>query len=103
MSYHTERSSEAKQRKLRLQKERRVKIKLEVRNYKAANGCFCCGEKEPVCLDFHHLDSSEKEVAIANALTNGWSFKRIKKEIDKCVILCANCHRKVHAEILSVG
>lgn len=60
-------------------------------------GCIVCGEQEKACLDFHHL--SDKDAVISQML--GWNDKRVKEEISKCVVLCANCHRKHHAGILS--
>jgi hypothetical protein len=71
-----------------------------VTRYKLLCGCKLCGEKEPICLDFHHL--RDKDRTIANTYRNGWSIKRIKNEIRKCILLCANCHRKVHAGLVSV-
>jgi hypothetical protein len=43
-----------------------------------------------------YADPSEKDVNIANAIGNGWSKKRILREIAKCLPLCSNCHRKLH-------
>lgn len=50
------------------------------------------------CLEFHHKDPSKKEVTLSRAVNNGWSIERMEKEIAKCVVLCANCHRKLHYE-----
>ncbi len=46
-------------------------------------------------MDFHHLGF--KEFNIGDAVTNGLSLKTLKREVAKCVIICSNCHRKVHA------
>lgn len=62
-------------------------------------GCFSCGESSVECLDFHHLNPLEKEIEVS-LLTRRGSKKRILKEVEKCIILCANCHRKVHAKTL---
>ena len=51
------------------------------------------------CLDFHHL--RDKEFNIANEIKN-LSIDNLKKEIDKCIVLCANCHRKLHYYDLSI-
>lgn len=64
-------------------------IKLEL-------SCINCGESDPCCLDFHHTDPSKKEFSLAEAVGRGLSKEKIKKEIDKTQILCANCHRKHH-------
>jgi len=61
--------------------------------------CSICGEKESACLDFHHIDSLEKDFNIAKA--RGSSRNLILKELSKCACLCANCHRKVHANKLN--
>ena len=68
-----------------------------VRDYKAERHCIKCGEDHPACLDFHHRDQTKKEVGMSViARLKGWSKERIMREIAKCDILCANCHRKVH-------
>lgn len=65
---------------------------------KTENGCALCPEKTPCCIDFHHL--SDKEFLLSSRTKT--SITTINKELAKCVCLCANCHRKVHAQILSV-
>jgi hypothetical protein len=64
--------------------------------YKLTLCCEHCPENHPACLDFHHLDPNEKETSVTLAVHRGWGIERIKAEIAKCVILCANCHRKEH-------
>ena len=51
-------------------------------------------------LEFHHVDPNDKERAIS-MMTN-YSYSKIKSEVDKCIILCANCHREVHAGVWSI-
>ena len=65
-------------------------------DYKAERGCCRCPENDPVCLDFNHEDPNEKEISIADAVQRGWGQHSIQKEIDKCITICANCHRKLH-------
>ena len=48
-----------------------------------------------VCLDFHHIDPSKKEGNIAKIITS-ISRKFLLSELEKCIVLCTNCHRKVH-------
>ena len=83
-------------------KERRVRIynfnTRLMRRYKRFCGCVLCREREPVALDLHHVDATEKD-ANPSALCNH-STAALRKEIRKCVVLCSNCHRKVHAGIL---
>lgn len=68
--------------------------------YKRICKCRLCGEAEPVALDFHHLDPNEKDFEPSNLKT--YSRGTIKREVRKCVVLCSNCHRKVHAGLLEV-
>lgn len=81
----------------RRDRNRDEQIKL-MRRYKSFCGCKLCGEKEAVALDLHHTDPSGKDANPSN-LTAG-SRERLVAEIRKCVVLCSNCHRKVHAGIL---
>lgn len=57
-------------------------------------GCQKCGEQRPYLLDFHHVNPAEKEYTIHEM--RGYSLERLQKELDKCVVLCANCHREFH-------
>ena len=77
----------------KLATERRVLLD----EIKLKTGCIKCGYKEhAVALDFDHIDSETKEFTIGTAYTSV-SLKRLYKEIDKCQVLCANCHRiKTH-------
>lgn len=61
-------------------------------------GCCVCGEKDPCCLDFHHL--RDKQFCISNATDR--SISKIKEELEKCIVLCANCHRKLHAKHITL-
>lgn len=58
------------------------------------NGCVECGESDFRCLDFDHLDRTTKESSISSMVGSGLSLARIEKELAKCRIVCANCHRK---------
>ena len=63
--------------------------------------CCCkCSESAIECLDWHHIDPNEKDSNVSALLNNFRSKERILKEIEKCVLLCSNCHRKVHSGTL---
>lgn len=62
---------------------------------KATLKCNRCSESHVACLQFHHLDPTQKDIAIADA-ARSWSKERILTEIEKCEVLCANCHAKEH-------
>ncbi len=81
---------------------RRKEIADWLADYKSKLECTKCGEKTTVCLDFHHLDKSVKDKSLALSIKWGWGKERILEEINKCVVLCSNCHRKFHAGIISL-
>jgi len=64
------------------------------------NGCKFCPEKESCCLVAHHVIPEEKDFSIAKACATGYSANRIKKELEKCVCVCSNCHSKIHAGLI---
>ena len=56
--------------------------------------CADCGVRWPYyVLDYDHLPGSEKEISLARVIEQGWGKTRILKEIAKCELVCANCHR----------
>lgn len=67
-----------------------------INEYKSSLKCEICGECHPACIDFHHKDSSKKDFEISKAVAKGFTKERVLEEIEKCQILCANCHRKLH-------
>ena len=71
----------------------RKKLKKEIDEYKLSKGCHECGyDKHSSALDFNHIDPTTKEFNVAEAWAIGIGRKRIYEEIDKCEVLCANCH-----------
>lgn len=83
-----------KERQITRQGVRRKELVVWVRSLKAI--CGRCGFDNPVALQFHHTDPSTKDITVAQAITNGWSRERLKKEIAKCEVVCANCHAIEH-------
>lgn len=79
-------------------KQRTKKLKKWFKEYKKNFECENCGEDHPACLDFHH--PGEKDSGVTELVSRkNTSKKRIKEEINKCEVLCANCHRKEHSSI----
>lgn len=78
--------------------ERKHGLRAWLDELKASLKCSQCGETHPATLDFHHTDPQQKDGGLAGAISSGWSRERILKEIAKCAVLCANCHRKLHWE-----
>ena len=78
------------------EKKRLRQIKQECLDYKG-NECSNCGyNKCAAALDFHHLDPNQKDFEISR-VKNKTITNIVKQELDKCIVLCANCHREVHS------
>jgi ribosomal protein L44E len=91
-----------KERYATKRKEQRDRNRKFIKDYKSELECIVCGESESVCLDFHHRDPQMKEIEVAEAVRQLWSVARILEEIEKCDILCSNCHRKLHAGLIEL-
>ena len=63
--------------------------------FKGSLHCARCKENHIACMDFHHIDPSEKEYEVSKLVSNRM-FTKAYKEVKKCIVLCANCHRKLH-------
>lgn len=96
--YDKSRYKKEKKKIVGQKKKRKHLIREWFEEYKSFLKCEHCGENHPACFDFHHLDGSEKDDCISVLVGGGYAVKRIKEEIDKCIVLCANCHRKLHYE-----
>lgn len=70
--------------------------------FKSSLKCTKCGFDHPAALDFHHIDPSEKENIVSNLVSSG-CFAAAMEEVQKCIVLCANCHRIHHHEENSVN
>lgn len=79
--------------------KRQHKIKQQSIEYKGGK-CVCCGyNKYNGALEFHHLDPAQKDFQFSVKLV---SFEKIKSELDKCVLVCSNCHREIHAGFIQL-
>ena len=77
--------------------KRRRRIRQMALKYKGGKCEFCGYDRCDEALDFHHIDSKQKSFGLsADGLTRSW--ERVKAEADKCVLICANCHREEHAK-----
>ena len=71
----------------------RKKVKEKLVEYKGGK-CTKCGYNKCVeVLQFHHTNPKEKDFTISG---KSWAFEKLKKETDKCILLCANCHIEEH-------
>ena len=79
------------------------KIKEWIDSIKINIGCLICQEcSHPQLLDLHHINPEIKEDQIPNMIQRGYSINAIYTELKKCAVLCANCHRKLHADRFSL-
>jgi hypothetical protein len=88
--YH-QKHKEERNRKAR---EKRRQNKLKAVDYKGGRCEDCKQSFHPAVYDFHHINPEEKDVALGTLMN--WNWGRQQEELDKCVLLCANCHRLRH-------
>ena len=81
-----------KQNKKAYNQEVRKRNRLIVYKHYCNNPCIDCGESDVAVLELDHL--KDKTAAITKAVRNRWSQKKLLDEISKCVVRCANCHRR---------
>lgn len=78
------------------QRERALIRKLEMIDMKGGK-CEVCGyDKNIAALDFHHLNPEEKGFQLDARHLSNTNYKKLKEELDKCILVCANCHREIH-------
>ncbi len=84
------------QQRIRLKRNRQVRKRKAVQYL--GGKCFDCGLQTDFMsvYDFHHKDADTKEAGITASLSNYRSWEMVQAELDKCILLCANCHRIQH-------
>lgn len=96
--YQKEWYSQNKDKKIKQAGVNRKKHREWYRELKKTLSCETCGEDHPATLEFHHSDPEVKEFEISNSVRL-YGKKKLMAEIEKCQILCANCHRKLHYDM----
>lgn len=98
-----EKSAASRRKNPTIYAQSRLKSKIKSRNTymeeKRNKGCACCDETEPICLEYHHTDPTQKEVNPTRLRHHG--IEKRKLETDKCILVCSNCHKKIHAKIIT--
>jgi hypothetical protein len=74
-------------------KDRKKESRQKINEYLSCHPCIDCKNDNIIVLEFDHRDRAKKHKAISEMLASGYSWKKIKTEIDKCDVRCANCHR----------
>lgn len=95
--WHRRHKKEQVERAGKRRDEYKQKLREYVWEYLSTHPCRTCGESNPAALEFHHARGI-KFKEISNILKNGASLKTLTTEIEKCDVLCANCHRKLTAK-----
>jgi hypothetical protein len=86
-----------KQKNYKNVKNFRQKNKERAVEYKGGK-CERCGyDRCIIALEFHHTDPKEKDFHISSNMNKAWD--KVKKELDKCILVCSNCHREIHYEL----
>lgn len=83
-----------------LEKSYYKRIKEELIQYKGGKCQICGYNKCTSALEFHHLDPTQKDFTISGGTK---SFNTLKPEVDKCILVCANCHREIHAGLINLN
>ncbi|MEK7572655.1 MAG: hypothetical protein AAB493_02265 [Patescibacteria group bacterium] len=76
------------------QKRHRIKIRKKLLEFLSLKSCIDCGENDPIVLEFDHKNTDKKFKQISNMLSGHYSWESLQREIKKCEIRCANCHRR---------
>ncbi len=79
------------------QLQRRRKLRRRLYMYLLEHPCIDCGESDPVVLEFDHT-KARKQAGVSRMMASDRPWARIMEEISKCVVRCANCHRRITAE-----
>ena len=79
-------------------KNRRKRIKEELLEYKGGKCQLCGYQKCSSALDFHHLNPEEKDFSLSTT-SSYKNIDKMKQEVDKCILVCANCHREIHYKL----
>lgn len=94
-----ERDTKRKINGVKAVQRRRKKIKEMAVEYKGGKCIYCKYNKYIGALEFHHLDPNEKDFSLSDkGYCRSWEI--VKKELDKCVLVCSNCHKEIHAGII---
>ena len=81
--------------------ERQRRLKQQCIDYKGGSCAICGYDKYPGALEFHHVNPKDKDFTISRFKNR--KFELIKDELDKCVLLCSNCHKEVEGGVKKVG
>lgn len=78
-----------------------VEEKRRILSERFGDSCSICGyDRCSAALEFHHVDPSVKEQTPSKLMYNFSTIERMLREVDKCILVCSNCHREIHAGLV---
>ncbi|NDB28151.1 hypothetical protein EB151_01220 [archaeon] len=80
----------------------RFRLKSEYRKRLGAKCQICGYDKCQNALQFHHIDPSKKKFAISDSLRKTFTQQEIDEEINKCILVCSNCHVEIHSNLIKL-
>ena len=86
-------------------RERKIVVEAKRAAIEARFGTACtiCGyDRCTAALEFHHIDPAAKEYSPSNLINDSTPLKTVFAELEKCILLCSNCHREIHAGLISL-
>lgn len=82
--------------------KRRKKIRDMAIEFKGGKCNICGYDKCNAALEFHHIDNRKKDFGLSmNGITRSW--EKTKKELEKCILVCSNCHREIHSGVTQLS
>lgn len=96
VDYYAQMGEKRKFARYEVRQRRVASLRQKIFSYLENQPCVDCGETDPVVLEFDHRNPEEKEFNLAEAPNHTW--ERIKKELEKCDVRCANCHKRKTAK-----
>lgn len=86
--------SKNKEKMLAEQNRKYKELSKIFQDWKGTLKCSRCGENDVACMEFHHTDPNQKEGNIIQMVAKG--PKAVIRELKKCIVVCSNCHSKIH-------
>ena len=83
----------------RTQKKQK-ELKLKCIEYKGGKCCLCGYNRYAGSLEFHHIEPSKKDFGISDGRC--YDFEKVKGELDKCILVCRNCHGEIHGGFVKI-
>jgi hypothetical protein len=82
------------ERNARLLRDRRIEWQRRLWQYLIEHPCVDCGQKDPLVLEFDHIQPTTKRLAVSQMVQRGFAWPTVLEELGKCEVRCANCHRR---------